>query len=298
MSIQSDIVSYRSMAEHTRLPLFCRPYWLDACSVDKEWDVVHVGNAWWPYHVSHHRLLMPQLTQCLDPIGPASDQAEALAEALDRCCRSRHLLYASTQGMWPDQLCSALASRGFAVRERVTYRIPAGKRREEVISGYSENKRRQLKKAHGLSEVTLDVDTFYAFHRTCLAQRGRKINYSLAYAHSLLGSALAHGNARLIGAADEAGRLLAAVGLVYDEQVCYYLLPTYSESDKRSGAMAWLTTEAIVWATESGRIFDFEGSMVPSIARSYREFGGQPMTYHSAEKYYSRLYRLIREGRL
>lgn len=57
--------------------------------------------------------------------------------------------------------------------------------------------------------------------------------------------------------------------------------------------MAWLTTEAIYEAGKRGLVFDFEGGNEGGIARSYCEFGGQPTIYHSAEKFYTPLFRIL-----
>jgi hypothetical protein len=54
---------------------------------------------------------------------------------------------------------------------------------------------------------------------------------------------------------------------------------------KKSGAMAWLTAQALEEAHRKGLQFDFEGSMIPSIASSYKQFGGRPVTYHRIEKF-------------
>jgi lipid II:glycine glycyltransferase (peptidoglycan interpeptide bridge formation enzyme) len=61
--------------------------------------------------------------------------------------------------------------------------------------------------------------------------------------------------------------------------------------------MAWLLWQAMLFARDRGcGIFDFEGSMVPGVARFYRNFGARPVSYPGLIRY--RWPRLFRLGRL
>ena len=86
---------------------------------------------------------------------------------------------------------------------------------------------------------------------------------------------------------------MAALFLAWDDKYAYYLLPAYNPATKNNGGVAWLTTQALKIAKEKGLSFDFEGSMIPSIASSYRQFGGQAVTYYSIEKFYNPLYKIF-----
>lgn len=310
-SMQEDMLhkTYAELAAQQYVPLFCRAYWLEATAQGKEWDVLAVKGekssseivALLPIHLCRKAwikmILMPQLTQTFSVVWPTGDvrgqYESSTVELLDKYCHEHHVAYCQMQGFWPEAMRQRFEQLGYSLSTRVTYRIAPGMSREQLVRSYSENKRRQLKRAVGLHLDELSVAAFYAFHSHCLQQQGKRISYTSEFAERLLGTALGHNSCRLLGAKDEEGRLLAAVGLVYDEKVCYYLLPTYDPAYSKTGAMAWLTTEAILWASAQGKIFDFEGSMVPSIARSYREFGGQPETYYLAEKFYSRLFYVL-----
>lgn len=306
---------YAQLCSEHFTPLFSRPYWLEAVSKGKEWEVLLVRKneqqpysveniaAALPVHVSAkwgiRRLLMPQETPQIEAfVAPDADAMAAtdrLAEELERFCRKERVVVCSLQGFFSPEFCAALQRRGYQLRERQTYRLAPEADREAITRRFHENKRRQLRKAVGLHLVSLSPEAFYAFHSDCLMRQGKAISYSASFAAELLGTLTQQKAVRLLGAAREDGTLLAAVGLVEDEQTMYYLLPTYRPDYSKSGAMAWLTREAICLAGQTGKVFDFEGSMVPSIARSYREFGGQAVTYYQAEKYYNRLFEFVWE---
>lgn len=301
---------YRKLCEREDIPLLGTYAWMEAISVGKEWDVVfvwtdptqqdadHVAAAM-PVHLwsrfGQRAILMPQLTMHCPiycrPNTNTSSIYRLLAEELDQYCRAHHICYCYLKGEWPEEFRTSLSQKSYSLVERKTHRIQPGQNREEIIAHYSENKRRQLRHAQGLTKVELTSEDFYDFHRRCLEERGECITYSLELLQTLFTPMLERKEAVLWGAMNTKGELLAGLGLVWDKSTCYYLLPAYWRPGSKSGAMAWLTTEAIVSASENGLVFDFEGGNEGGIARSYREFGGVPATYHSAEKFYSPLFR-------
>ena len=85
--------------------------------------------------------------------------------------------------------------------------------------------------------------------------------------------------------------------LAWDDRQAYYLLPTYDLDYKNTGAMALLTSEALKIAKEKCLAFDFEGSMTPSIASSYQQFGGKAETYFNIEKFFNPIVRILIRAR-
>ena len=302
----TDKEKYIAFCAAHPVPLHAQPWWMDAVSKGKGWDVILVGDgqerteAAMPFHHVHkyglRAILMPVHTQyhyaCVAP-GAPEDIYARLAEALDHRCRTQRIGWVRLQGFYPEPLLQAFRKHGFSVSERTTYRIAVIPERHKLPELFSQNKRRQLRKAQGMSLTDLQAEDFYAFHKECLLRQGKHIDYPEEWARAVLPEAVARGEARIIGAQDAEGRTQAAMFLAWDEQWAYYLLPTYHPAYKDSGAMAWLTNEALCIAQEKGLGFDFEGSMTPSIASSYRQFGGNPETYYTIEKYYSPLIRAI-----
>lgn len=295
---------YSLLCERESLPLHAQAWWWERASKQHEWDVLFLEDesgeplAAMPYQTVRRlglrAMLMPVHTQYewvwIRPEAPADIYAR-LAQALEDLCRAQRIVWVQLQGFLPLPLIEALAARGFCARERVTYRIDTIPSRSELPSLFSENKRRQLRKAKDLRLTDLTPQAFYAFHRTCLAAQGKRIDYREDWADAVLTEAVKRGSGRLLAAQDKEGNNLAALFLAWDDRTAYYLMPTYAPAAKDSGAVAWLTAEALEIARDKGLAFDFEGSMTPSIASSYRQFGGKAVVYHRIEKYYHFLIR-------
>ena len=292
---------YILLCEHEKIPLHAQAWWMEAVSHGKRWDSIVVESkedghilAAMPYHISHRfgirRILMPVHTQYssiyLAPDAPSNIE-KLFAEQLDHTCKNERVLWCYLQGFYPTNIRKELHNYGFVVNQRVTYCIHhIHSNEEELLNIFSQNKRRQLRKAKELRITELSAETFYRFHSNCLKQRGKRIDYSEQWAKNVINEALNRKQGVVLSAYYKNDEIAAAVFLAWDAKTCYYLLPTYNYNYKDSGAMAWLTKEAILLAHNKGLSFDFEGSMTPSIASSYKQFGGMPTHYFSVEKYY------------
>ncbi len=295
--------------EQEFMPIYMRPWWLDAVCAGKEWDVILSEDdhgtilgampfllrkrLWWKY------ILMPQMTQVggiwVDPIVTADNWKKAevcrqLKEQLDTMGLSYYY-----QQYAPGSLCvEPMKALGFKIRERVTYRVENLSNLDELIASFSKNKKRQLQKALSLHvDKTMDGEQFYRFHKQCLQARGRKISYTREFLLVLEKKAKRHDQCQVLSICNADGQVYAAAFLVWDKNYLYYLIPTIDQAFGDSGAGALLALEAMKLAREKKVFFDFEGSMDKGIARHYKQFGSQPATYYSVEKYYKPLFRLV-----
>lgn len=274
---------YRTYCEATPdLPLFMQAWWMDAVCVGKQWDVIAGMPCLIRKRFGMRFVLMPQETQIA---GAMSGNAADIAAALD----ASHLAYYFQHYPIGSPLPEQLQHYGFRIRPHVTYRIEDLHDMEAVEKAFSENKRRQIRKAAGLKTVEVSPADFYRFHDACMQEQGKQIAYSEAFFRSLNAACEAHNARHIIGLATEAGELCAAVFLVYDKQTCYYLIPCYSPRYKDSGAGARLALEAIRFAATHSRVFDFEGSMIPGVANHYAQFGSKPIYFYEVEKVYNPL---------
>ncbi len=93
---------------------------------------------------------------------------------------------------------------------------------------------------------------------------------------------------------------IGAVWIVWDEKRAYYLLGGYDDSASSNNAVALALWHAIKFTTIDLRLseFDFEGSMIPSIERFFRKFGGtlRPTYTISYQKAISLSQRIWRRG--
>ena len=288
------------------MPIFFKPWWLDAVCAGKEWDVLLAededGNiegampyllrkrAWYKY------VLMPQMTQ----VGGIWVDAAITGDRfkISEVCRTLSeklnqmgLAYYYQQYM-PNSLCvEPMRTLGFKVRERVTYRVDNLSDLDALIASFSKNKRRQLQKALSLhADRNRSIEDFYRFHSHCMSVRRRSMIYTREFLLILERKARRAGQCQILSIHNADGQPYAAAFLVWDKKYMYYLIPALDYAFNDSGAGALLVLEAMKLAREKHVLFDFEGSMDRGIARHYKQFGSTAITYHSVEKYFKPLF--------
>jgi lipid II:glycine glycyltransferase (peptidoglycan interpeptide bridge formation enzyme) len=73
--------------------------------------------------------------------------------------------------------------------------------------------------------------------------------------------------------------ICGAIYLVWDEKSAYYIAGGSPKEVRTSGAMPLLLWEAIKFSSSVTQQFNFEGSMIQSIERFFRGFGGRQVPY-------------------
>lgn len=308
---------YRKYCEETPgLPLFMQAWWMDAVCAGKGWEVIAGMPCLVRERVGMRFVVMPQETQIGGrfvkvkgyglqvteeplptetgfPVKRGHLWVTEIAEEIARELKERKLDYYYQHFPIGSPLPEELEKRGFTIRKHTTYRIEDLKDLEAVRKRYTENKRRQIKKAATLELVDVEPERFYAFHKACLEKQGKEIAYSEAFFHSLNTACEQHEARKILGLQDASSALHAAVYLVYDKTTCYFLIPCYAPEFGNSGAGARIADEAIRFASEKGLAFDFEGSMIPGVANHYAQFGSTPRYFYEVEKVYNPLFRIV-----
>ncbi len=285
-----------------------RTWWWDAVSspVGKEWIRLTANDpdgrvvASLPCQFTRRgpfsAILLPQLTQTSHiEFATEADRAEALRlliSELRRVMRERRAILAQVADYMTEDEEAILTSMGFEIERRVSYRIEPTSM-DEVISHFHSDKRRTLRKAHGLS---LDTDMTPDEMHTELVNSYGSVAYSRNLFTSLASSAICNNCGVILRAKDEHGQTAAALLLTYDETTAYYLAYAINPAHRTDGSMEWLTVQAIEYAFSRKLTFDFEGSMIPNIARTYRHYGGQPARYTFATLYANPLAKLAIKG--
>lgn len=81
-------------------------------------------------------------------------------------------------------------------------------------------------------------------------------------------------------------KAIATTFCVFDNPTAYYLFGGYDEHASHHGGGVSCMWQSILKTKEMGlKTFDFEGSMLPSVERYFRDFGGQLIPYYSCEKW-------------
>lgn len=292
-------------------PLFFQPWWLEAVSPGA-WDyaVVRRGEevaAVLPYtfkvRLNRLRLIeMPRLTPYLGPWLRASNAryANRLGEEKDLMTELIDALppFASFQQDFHPTITNWLPFhwKGFSQTTRYTYRMEATADLEALWSETRDNVRTDIKKAKKQVEVTEtgDIEKFLALHRLTFSRQNKPLPHSEEMLRRVDAACAENGARKILMATGSDGRPHAAVYLVTDRHAVYYLLSGSDPELRNSGAVSLVLWEGIRWASEQGKQFDFEGSMVEPIERSFRSFGARQVPYFAVEKCNSTLVKLYR----
>ncbi len=182
--------------------------------------------------------------------------------------------------------------KGYHQSTRYTYVIPASANTDQVRAGYNENVRRNLKKASALHvEEGEDFGSLLAIVKATFTRKGLEHPYDVALFRDMVQVCLARRCSSILIARDAGGSVHAGMFIVWDTHRVYYMAGGVDERFKNSGAMTLLFDRAIRFAMSTGRIFDFEGSMIRNIERYFRSFGAVQQEYFVVTKVNSLLLR-------
>ena len=292
-------------------PLFFQPWWLEAVSPGA-WDYVVVRRgeevaAVLPYtfkmRLNRLRLIeMPRLTPYLGPwlrqsnakyanrLGEEKDLMTELIDALPPFAAFQQDFHPAITNWLPFHW------KGFSQTTRYTYRMDETKDLDALWSETRDNVRTDIKKAKKVVEVaeTGDIQKFLELHRLTFSRQNKPVPHSEETLRRLDAACAEHGARKILIATGSDGRPHAAVHLVTDSRAVYYLLSGSDAGLRNSGAISLVLWEGIRWASAQGKQFDFEGSMVEPIERSFRSFGGRQVPYFGIEKCDSAMVKLYR----
>jgi Acetyltransferase (GNAT) domain len=237
-------------------------------------------------------LTQSSLTQTLGPwieVSPAKP-ARALAhehELLTELESNLPPAVAFSQQFSPSML-NALPFHwaGYRLEARYTYRLHGLRSSGDLWAGLRDNIRREIRKARKRVEVVddLGIERFYDVLSKTYERQSIAIPHSLRELERLHAACVAHGAGAMLFARDDAGRVHAAVWVVWDRNGAYYLLAGAAPDLRTSGASSLLAWDAILRAGEHTDVFDFHGSMLQPVERFFRAFGAQQTPYLSVTR--------------
>ncbi|MCD6066020.1 MAG: hypothetical protein K0S33_846 [Bacteroidetes bacterium] len=158
---------------------------------------------------------------------------------------------------------------------------------EDVQSLYAPKRRQQIRRAlkDGLQVKQLD-DLGILFRLVCqtFARQGKTIDEKMIKKVLFDYGSPEQKNSFAFGAfsGDEC---ILAYFCIYHGKEAFYLLGGYDEANKHIGAGPLAMNACIEHAKKTGvEVFDFEGSMEPSIEKYFKQFGGEKKQYLSFER--------------
>lgn len=302
----SNKETYRILCEnHPEIPLFAQYWWMDAICVGKEWGVLLVEEQGKVLGAMPYLLVRKYLFKLiLQPIFSQNNgvhffypegMADSDKEAFERSVCQRILAQLKEMRLdWYMQYfdpsfrhTDLWKEAGYRVTERVTYVIPELKNLEELFRHFTSSKQRHIRKAERSGLVVrwdMEVSEFYDFHVEALRLRGRRNINSRQVEEYLCHKAIERGQGKILSVYDAEGHLHSALFFVWDAQCGYYLIPAIHPNYKASGASTLMVWRALQFLEGKTKSFDFEGSMDPQIAHSYKQFATQQVVYPKVER--------------
>ena len=172
---------------------------------------------------------------------------------------------------------------GFRSGQRVTYHLDLTPDYATLAASFHQNHRRNLKKAADLL-VSAENDAAPAVIELFRVSKGRALadvkprHYALL--RRLTDGLAARGQLIVLLARDPGtGALLAGGLFAQDPRQIIYLLGGVRDAGRARGAMHTVVDGLLRREAGTGRLLDFEGSMVESVARFYAGFGGRAVPY-------------------
>lgn len=312
MSKNSDKSIYIEYCQENSVPIFQKPWWLDATAGTENWNVCvsYKGDqvsGFWPYYLKKKggftKITQPKLTKAVSPIivypkdlGEAKRMSfltETVKELNSKLPKhddlSQHL-DRTTSSWLPWYWC------GYDCTPKYTYVLNDLTDLDAVKKNFRSTLKRQIKKAEKQLILTQidEVNTVYQLNELTYQRQNTAVPFAKSYLKQIDKACNKHEARTILLAKDEEGRAHSCLYLVHDQEYMYYLLGGSDPELRNSGAASLLIWEGIQLAANKGLKFDFEGSMIEPISRFMRSYGAEQEQYFQISKTNSKVLRLIK----
>lgn len=298
---------YVQFCEKVYVPIYSKPWWLDAVCRPENWDVWLYQNgedvlAAMPYYREqrgeYHYITKALLTQNNGIIFKYSPNARPIVKqafeerVIDAACefiQSLNLDVYEQQFHYSFQNWLPFFWNRYTASTRYTYVLEGLDNIEEVWSCISSKYRGKIRKGKRNAEIRkgLGEKEFYKEHEKVFLKQDLKCPFSIEQWLRLYHACKEHEACETFYALESGGSIASVLFLVWDEKSVYQLLggsmPPFQNLDTYD-ALIW---EGIMFAAEKGLIYDFEGSVIKQISKSFREFGGVPKPYFRIRKVFN-----------
>lgn len=298
---------YRALAQSVaaeQLGIFSTPGWLDqVCGVDN-WDacisfdkggrVIGMMPFCYRQYLGQLVIRMPKLTPFLDiwinyPEGMVKaayrnafrrSVLKKLIEQIPECIYfSQHYSYSLTDWLpfyWEDYRQTTLYS----------FYIPGACSHDLLFEQLKPQVRNKVRiaKRHLKVLESENIETFYELNSRSFIRQGLTIPYSYTLFKQVAAFLQMKYRHSIYFSQDSKGGISAGLFIVHDHSTDYCLASGHDRENAVPGAVQFLLWQAIKKALQDGRSFDFEGSMIPGVAKMFSGFGAEQRPYHKIYK--------------
>ncbi len=306
---RSDKQKYRDFCKKEKnIPIFSKDWWLDSVCGYDNWEIIVIekgGNifATMPYvllkKLGITTIHQPILTQTMGvyfkyPIKQKYYKKLSFEkEMIEKILKELPEFGRFTQSF--DHTHTNLLPfywKGFNIKVNYTYVVEDITIEELEKNLETDVRRRRRRKAFNVGVevyVSEDIKKFYELNEMTFIRQNRDIPYTFEFIENLYNSCRNNNACKMFFAKNKDGVVIAGNFLIYDENTVYYLMGGIDPKYKDLGGMDVIQFESIKFALNSGRKFDFEGSMIESIEKYFRSFGAIQKPYFNVSKTNSKL---------
>lgn len=224
---------------------------------------------------------MPQITRVLGPVVTTdTSRAEArnrsnhavITELLEQIARHDHVEMTLDAGFAD---LAPFLHAGYAVSIQPTLILDCSQPADGLWAGLRDKVRNAIRRAREcltVSEID-DVGLFVSYYKNNLA--GEDPYFDLSLLTSVLATARARRQCKIVAAADDRGVTHAMTVFIWDNEYVYYFLSSREREVAHFGAVSLLLWTGIELAQSRGLCFDFDGGIVKDSRYKFLiSFGG------------------------
>ena len=168
---------------------------------------------------------------------------------------------------------------------RVNFELDLNRSYSLIYDDYNENTQRNIRKAitNGvLVEPSNDIILFIDFYKKNAKEKPNQ--FVLEKLWKILTHSIENQKGELVFAVDKGGRVVSGAFFLMDLGRIIYLISFSTPEGQENSAMFLLMDEMIKKHAKNPFIFDFEGSMIPGVARFFAGFGPELKVYQQYRK--------------
>jgi len=290
--------------EHPEIPLFMQYWWMEAANIGKEWDVLFYEEnnkikASFVYLIvkklNFKFILQPMLSQYsglwidYQPDITSTEKLSVENKIMSNLIEQiENLKFTYFEQNFHYSVANWLPFhwKNYRQTTRYTYQIKDIKNLKNVYDSFSYAKQKHIKKNNDNLQIDISVsaEDFFYFHKECLKQKGKGIEYSLHLFLTIYNEAIRREQGLIVAIKDKNQNLHSALFVVWDKKSAYSLISAINPKFKFDGTSTKMFWEAIKLVSNKTEIFDFEGSMTEGVAKSFQQFGTQQIPYFNISK--------------
>lgn len=173
------------------------------------------------------------------------------------------------------------------ITKRINHILPLNNNYSNLQKGFDTNTKRNIKKVVNsglIIDKNISVDDFLIFKKSNMVTLLKNNHFATLY--QLYNYLVTNNIAQIWGVRNSSNQLLCAACLVNYKLRITYLMAASSADGKKNGAMFLLVNNIITEYAQTNHVLDFEGSMIPGVARFFKGFGAIPKNYCYYSKWF------------